>query len=463
MRVLLAVYDNGSYVHHFPQGQAYIAAVLRKAGHEVKLWLQDVHHWPDEYLTTFMDENGPFDVVGIGVIGGYWQYRKLLSLSKAIDRAKHRPFYVLGGHGPSADPPYFMGKTGADAVVLGEGEATILELLDAIENKTPMNRILGLAYRDGSEVKVTGERTLIQDLDSIPFPAYDMFPIEYYRLVRINKCTPTDRVMPLLSGRGCTFKCTFCYRIDKGYRPRSVEGIVEEIRLLQDKYGVNYICFADELLMVSEQRTLEVCDAFMAAGLKFKWWCNGRLNYAKPKVLQRMKEAGCVVVSYGIEAMDDEVLRLMKKGLKVTQVYEGIKNTIEAGLTPNYNIIFGNIGDTRETLEKGVQFLLDYTDGSQMRTIRPVTPYPGSPLFFTAIEKGLLKDTADFYENKHTNSDLLAVNFTNMTDDEFHTALFYANERLIRRWSELQCENFIEQARELYFKGGADFRGFRQK
>lgn len=463
MRVLLVVYDNGSYVHYFPQGTAYIAAALRDAGHEVSLWLQDVHHYPDEQLTGYMDEHGPFDVVGIGVIGGYWQFQKLLNLSQAIAKAKHRPFYVLGGHGPSADAAYFLRKTGADAVVIGEGEGTVVDLLDALEKKRSLSEVAGLVWREDSAVRTNPERPLIQDLDTIAWPAYDMFPMEYYRLVRINKSGPTDFVMPVLSGRGCTFKCTFCYRIDKGYRRRSAQGIIDEIRFLKERYGVNYICFSDELLMVSEQQTVELCDAFIESGVDFKWWCNGRLNYAKPYVLEKMKQAGCSVVSYGIEAMDNDVLRQMKKGLRVEQVYEGINNTIAAGLTPNYNIIFGNIGDTKETLEKGVEFLLHYTDGSQMRTIRPVTPYPGSPLFFTAIERGLLKDTEDFYEHKHVNSDLLAVNFTDMTDDEFHTALFYANERLINRYFELQAKNAVDQARDLYFKGDASFRGFRQK
>jgi len=175
-----------------------------------------------------------------------------------------------------------------------------------------------------------------------------------------------------------------------------------------------------------------------------------------------MKEAGCVFINYGIEAMDDQILRNMNKALSTKQIIAGIEATLEVGISPGYNIIFGNIGENRETLQKGVNFLLKYDDGAQMRTIRPVTPYPGSPLYYSAIEKGLLKDCEDFYEYKHVNSDLLAINFTDMTDEEFHQALFEANSCLMENYFKKKKDNFIQQAKELYVDKDANFRGFRQ-
>ena len=97
-----------------------------------------------------------------------------------------------------------------------------------------------------------------------------------------------------------------------------------------------------------------------------------------------------------------------------------------------------------------------------MRTIRPVTPYPGSPLYYYAIEKGLLKDCEDFYENKHTNSDLLAVNFTDMSDDEFHQCLLEANTRLVTNYFHKKLSTTLEEAKRLYLQRDARFRGFRQ-
>jgi radical SAM superfamily enzyme YgiQ (UPF0313 family) len=214
--------------------------------------------------------------------------------------------------------------------------------------------------------------------------------------------------------------------------------------------------------MSSVERTVSLCESFIKHELNIKWDCNGRLNYAKPDVLKVMKRSGCVFINYGIEAMDDQILKNMNKALTIAQIIKGIEATLAENISPGFNIIFGNIGENRETLRKGVEFLLKYDDGAQMRTIRPVTPYPGSPLFYEAIKRGLLKDTEDFYEHKHLNSDLLAVNFTNMTDDEFHKALLEANTCLIKNYFEKKLKMQISQAQKLYLEKDATFRGFRQ-
>ena len=109
MKILLVVYDNDSYTHHFPSGTAYIASVLLKNGYEVTVYNQDKEHYPDEHLTHYLDKNH-FDVIGIGVIAGYYQYRKLLNISKAINSSKDRPFFVIAGHGPSPEPEFFLKK-----------------------------------------------------------------------------------------------------------------------------------------------------------------------------------------------------------------------------------------------------------------------------------------------------------------------------------------------------------------
>ena len=131
-------------------------------------------------------------------------------------------------------------------------------------------------------------------------------------------------------------------------------------------------------------------------------------------------------------------------------------------ISPGFNIIFGNIGDNQKTLQKGVDFLLKYDDGAQLRTIRPVTPYPGSPLYYHALKTGLLKDCADFYEHKHVNSDLLAVNFTDMSDKEFHKALYDANQKLIKNYFKHKTKTSLDEARRLYMELNVNFRGFRQ-
>ena len=461
MKILLIVYDNGSYIHWFPQGLAYIAAVLKREGHDVTIYSQDQYHYPEEHLTEYLNKNR-FDLVGVSIIAGYYQYRKLLKISDAINKSKNRPLYVLGGHGPAPEPEFFIRKTGADVIVIGEGEITSVELVKAIANKESFAGIEGIAYRSGDEVIINKRRPLIQDLDSIPFPAYEMFSIDYYKLIKMPNATRTDFSMPVLASRGCPFKCTFCYRMDDGYRIRSNGGIIEEIKFLKKDYDITYIFFADELLMNSVERITALCEDMLRENLNVRWCCDGRLNFARPELLKLMKRTGCVFINYGIEAMDDEVLKNMRKALTTDQIIKGIETTLAAGISPGFNIIFGNIGDNKKTLEKGVEFLLKYDDGAQMRTIRPVTPYPGSELYYRAIEKGLLKDCEDFYENKHLNSDLVAVNFTDMSDEEFHKCLLDANTKLLENYYKKQLSYSLDAAKRLYLENDAGFRGFRQ-
>ena len=142
---------------------------------------------------------------------------------------------------------------------------------------------------------------------------------------------------------------------------------------------LTYIAFQDDLLMSSIKHTEDVCKEFLKR-FNVTWACNGRLNYCSEELLQLMKDAGCTFINYGIESLDQNVLNNMKKGLRPDMIEQGIKDTLKVGISPGLNFIFGNKGDNKETLKKAVDFLIKYDDFAQKRTIRPVTPYPGSPL-----------------------------------------------------------------------------------
>lgn len=460
MKALLVVYDNDSHINYFPLGIGYLAAAIRDQ-HEVHIYNQDIHHYPEPHLTEYLDNND-FDFVGLSFIGGYYQYHKAVKIAQAINASKNRPFFMVGGHGPAPEPEFFMRKLGADAVGIGEGEETLKEVLATLEAKRSLADVRGIAYMDGEVAHVNPRRELIKCVDSIRHPAYDLFPMELYRLSQFPHMKRSDFALPMLSGRGCPFECNFCFRLDKGFRPRSNESIIEEIKLLQKDYAITYIAFFDELLMSSEERVTSFCESLLKANLGIRWDCNGRLNYAKPDLLKLMKKAGCVFVNYGIECVDDTVLKRMHKALTVRQIVSGIEATLDAGLSPGLNIIFGNHGENRETLQRGVDFLLKYDDGAQLRTIRPVTPYPGCELYYDAIKAGKIVNCQDFYDNKHTNSDLLSVNFTELSDDDFYDALRRANGQLLENYIERQRVHNRDVLDGLYLKKNANFRGFRK-
>ncbi len=463
LKVLFIVYDNGSYDHIFPMGVGALSAVLKRDGHDVSIWNQDMHHWPDDYLRTYLDEN-KFDVVILSLIGGYYQYEKMKNLSKAINNSKNRPFYIMGGYGPTPEPEFFLKKSGCDVVGLGEGELSLPKIMEAIENKTSLRDVPGIAWIENGKLQKTPRAPLVHDLNTLPPIPYELFPMEYYRMLRLAKAKPTDFIMPMMSARGCSFKCTFCYRMDPGYRIRTPENLLDEVEMLYRKYGINYISFEDDLLMSSVEHTEAVCLAFLKRNLPVKWSCNGRLNYCSEELLQLMKDAGCVFINYGIESMDQKVLNNMKKGLRPEMIIRGIEDTLKVGISPGLNFIFGNKGDNKETLKKAVDFLIKYDDFAQKRTIRPVTPYPGSPLYYDAIKMGLLdKDNPaeDFYERKHLNSDLICCNFTELSDEEFYECLRWANAELMKNYYDKQKKSTLDQIDHLYGTKDTSFRGFR--
>jgi len=462
-RVLFVVYDNGSYDNEFPMGVGALAAVLKKKGHEITLWNQDIHHYADDSLTDYLDKN-KFDVLVLSLIAGYYQYQKMKNLSKAINNSKNRPFYVMGGYGPTPEPEFFLKKSGCDVVGLGEGEVTIAKLIEVIENKTSLKNVPGIAWLEDGKLQQTPRAPLVHNLDTLNWAPYELFDMKHYRMLRLQKNKPTDFCMPMMSARGCSFKCTFCYRMDPGYRKRSAENLLDEVEMLYKDYGITYIAFEDDLLMSSVSHTEEVCREFLKRNLPVSWLCNGRLNYCSEELLQLMKDAGCVFINYGIESIDQTVLNNMKKGLRPEMIVRGIEDTLKVGISPGLNFIFGNKGDNKATLRKAVDFMLKYDDFAQKRTIRPVTPYPGSPLYYDAIKLGLLdknNPAEDFYERKHLNSDLICTNFTELSDDEFYECLRWANKELMRNYYNKQRDNTEAQIDYLYKTKDVTFRGFR--
>ncbi|WKY45543.1 radical SAM protein [Eubacteriaceae bacterium ES2] len=464
MKILLISYDNDNSIAYFPLGLGYLAAAIKNSGHSVEIYQQDIYHYPVEHLTDYLNNNC-FDVVGLGACGGYYQYDAMKRNLEAVNKADNKPTIILGGHLPSPDPEYFLRKFNSDFVVQGEGEETIVELLTVLESgNNEFSNIKGIAFINENNKFIQNERREpIKDVDQIAMPAYELFNMEQYVLYPGPNMERKDRTMVMLSGRGCPFKCNFCYRMDKGFRPRSTNSIIEEIKFLKDKYYVTYIAFWDELLMSSVGRMYEFCEAILENDLNITWSCNGRLNYAYKDIdmLHLMKKAGCVFINYGIESMDDQCLKFMHKNLTTEMIVKGIENTIESGISPGLNIIFGNLGENRKVIEKDVEFLLKYDDHAQLRTIRPVTPYPGTELYEIAIEKGLIQNIEDFYENKHRNSDLLTCNFTDMTDDEFYECLYWANTVLLENYIKNIKEKNNETLNNLYRKQDSDFRGFR--
>lgn len=463
--------------NHFPLGPAYLASILRLAGHDVQVYSQDIFHQSNEELAEFLDNNN-FDVIGLGFLAARY-VETIRPLAKVINKHKKKAKFLLGGQGVTPIPEYILKDTEANVAVLGEGEKIIVPLVDNILNEKNLNKIEGIAFRVGDRVTINNRIIPIMNLDEIPFPAWDLFPMEKYAdCLRPVGADPTNKTFPVITSRGCINRCSFCYRMERGIRLRSIANIFEELEILNSKYGITYFHFRDEMFIPNKKRIEKF--ALMLGRLKVpvKYDCMARVELAKNKeILKILKDSGCQFLNLGLESLDQNVLNLMGKNTTIKDNYEAVENTIEMGVHPGLNFIWGNPGDSRNGLRDIVQFLIKYATLGQLRTIKPVTPYPGSPLYYQAIQEKKLTGPADFFD-KFKNPDRLTVNFTDMSDTEVYYTLLEANSSLIRDHfnkrvrllkedkteCDLKAEALIDSFKRVYFpKVEADlkFRGAR--
>jgi len=472
-KALFIIHDVYQDDNNFPLGPAYLASTLKKDGHDVEIYSQDVFHNSNEELAEHLDSN-TYDMIGLGFLAGRY-VETVRPLSEVIRRHKKNAKFVLGGSGVSPIPEYILADTLADIAVIGEGERIISPLLTDIADNTLRHK-KRIAWRDGTNIHVGEREPPVRRLDSLEFPAWDLFSMEEY----ISGISPpgssnSDRAMSLISSRGCIGECSFCYRMEKGIRLRSIRNVREEIEQLQDKYGITYLQFHDEMLIPNEERLKEFTDMINNLATPISYGGQSRVELAKnPRMLKMLKDSGCKILNMGQESLSQEVLDLMGKRVKVADNYEAAEKTIEAGIDPGLNFIWANPGDTLGSLDNIVQFLIDYDTLAQLRTIRPPTPFPGSPLYYQAIAEGKLQGPADFFE-KFTNSDRLTVNFTGLPDNEVYSALLEANTRLINNhFSKKQPSNEVDAKanarkevanfKKLYFPASPEdlkFRGSR--
>jgi anaerobic magnesium-protoporphyrin IX monomethyl ester cyclase len=459
MKILIVIHDLFQSTNLMQLGPAYLAAVARQEGYEVDICSQDVYHFCNEYLADLIKKN-KYNLVGIGFLAArYYTVKKICQdIRSALD--EHGGKIILGGHGPTPIAEFVLKDTGADIVALGEAEATLLKLLEALSRSSDLSKVDGIAYRVNEEVFLNPRSHELYDINKLPLPARDLFPMDVYSAAQGYAGVDTGRSATMLTSRGCPYSCNFCYRMEKGIRLRSLESVMEEIKQLQRDFSIDTIYFDDELMMSSQNRMQEFCELVLKLEKPLRWNCNGRVNIVNSKLLKIMKRAGCFFINYGLESVDQKVLDTMDKKITVEQILSAARATRDSGIGSGLNIIFGHINDTVDNLWKGAEVIRKYNTYDQCRTIRPVTPYPGSGLYNFAIKTGKLKGPADFFE-KFKNSDLYMVNFTGIPEKEIYENLFEVNQLLVNDYYLQKARETINGFNDLYFKGDINFRGAR--
>lgn len=464
--VLLIVHDVYQDFNNFPLPYGYLAAMLQKYNYSVEVYCMDVFHYTNVQLEKKL-LNSEYDIIGAGFMPARFE-ETIVGLCESVNKYKKKAWFFLGGSGPTPIPEYMLQRTKSDLVLMGEAEHSIVEVMDAKLGKRHLADIKGIAYWDGDQIRVNPRRPVFRDLDSLPWPAWDLFPMESYtQSWRMSGQDTDEKSCAIIANRGCTDTCSFCYRIEKGLRLRSLHEIIKEMKYLIAKYDITYFFFLEELSTFPRNRVFEFERLLKENNLKVKWICNSRSPLFDEEVALSLKRAGCVFVNIGFESVDQNVLDEMDKRATVEDNIKALQvaNKVEIGI--GLNFIWGFEHDTTETLWKNVEAIKTYSRFDQVRTIRPPGPYPGSPLYYRAIEKGIIKGPDDFFK-RFKNSDLITFNFTRYTTEEANAMLFEANKELVLHHFRNttgdmeEANNIIEGYHRLYFEGDYKFRGARR-
>jgi radical SAM superfamily enzyme YgiQ (UPF0313 family) len=411
----------------FPSGLGYMAATLAKAGHEVEIYDMNALRPSREEMLKFF-KNADYDIAGVG--GIITVYRNIKSVVSDLKKAHPDRPVIMGGSCATSSPEVMMDNTPVDFLCVGEGEETIVELADALERGGDVSSVAGLWRRENGTALANRPRAPIADLDSLPFPKWELFPMDVYcrnpiGAVNVHKWVDggagggdVPLSMNLTPSRGCAYKCIFCYHdfMGAGFRRRRAASIFEEIMALKERYNVKYFHFTDDCFITDRKNVLDFCDLLMRENAGIEWGCAGRANLMTEPLIARMREAGCVLLGYGIESGSPRILKNIKKQVTVEQAKNAIKLTQKYMGWADCSLIVGLPGENRETVRETIDFCKSCDMNPEV--IFFATPYPGTELFNIAMREGKIPDMEKFLLSLGEQGEQILVNFTDFSDEE---------------------------------------------
>ena len=372
-------------------GLGYLAAVLEKNSHQVKIYDCTLGTSHAELCKILKDSEKP-DIVGITATTPTFESAQTVAVN--VRRIFKDSLIVIGGVHVTSQPEDTMKGDLFDVGVIGEGEYTLLDLVEKFKEQRSacFKKIQGLVYKDDSgNVVINENRPLIQNLDDLPFPARHLLPpLSAYRPTPASyKRLP---VGVLMSSRGCPYHCAFCDRSVFGtqYRMRSVDNILDEMEELIHKYGAREIRFFDDTITVKKKKVFELVDKMKERKINVPWTAQSRVDAITPEILMKLKEGGCWQLLIGIESADDRMLKIMNKGITVSQTSQAVKlmNKYKMGIRADF--LVGVPGETKESLQKSLNFIL--THDLDYVYFNKFVPFPGIELTKLLEQKGFKFD-----------------------------------------------------------------------
>ena len=433
-----------------PLGLASIASYIREYGngrHEVRLVDALTLNYTKSDFQNLVRGFSP-DVVGVSAISTS-AIKDVYEYAELAKEVNPEIITVVGGHHVSFTPEESLHECRhIDIIACGEAEETFLDLMNTLNDGGNLKNVLGIFYRNNGKIRGNPPRPLIEDLDSIPVPAYDQLPMSLYRMGRKN-------YIAIITSRGCPFNCIFCSSsklMGKRYRERSAKSIMKEIRMLNREYGISHIEIIDDLFVLNETRVRELHDMIRKENLEIHWSCSSRVDIISrnPGVLKYLKDAGCHTIYVGAESGSQKTLDRIRKGITLGQTRKAVSMIKKAGMAVFTSFLIGVPGETKEDIEKTIDFAVELNPDWVQFTV--CTPYPGTRLYSYAKKKRLL-ETKDWSKYTVLNP---VMKLPALTQRELKKMLrkayvrFYFRPKFI--WNNIRYGNF-DLMRKMFYAG----------
>jgi len=365
-----------------PLGLAYLAAVARECGWEPRIVDGLTENPSQQELIGLMKGFQP-DVVGLtATTTAIYDAYEVAKIAKEVN--PEVKVLIGGPHATFMAEEVLRECPYIDVVVRGEGEETLREILSAFEKDGSLRDVAGITYREGGAVRENPPRKLIENLDDLPIPAYDLLPMSKYVIGKV-------RFAAIMTSRGCPYNCVFCsssLQFGKRWRAHSPERVLEELRILREKHGVREIEFLDDTFTLNQKRAIELSRRIVEEGLDISWSASSRVNTFSREVGEAMHRAGAHTVYFGIESGSEKTLKFIGKGITRRQAIDAVKAAKDSGLNALGSFVIGFPYETEEDIKKTIRF--SNKVGVDLAQFTIATPYPGTRLWDVALKNKLL-------------------------------------------------------------------------
>lgn len=386
-----------------PLSLGYLASSLIKDGNKVKVL--DLMLYPKEKSSRILQETiNKFNPGICGITANSPERFEAFNLARIVKREKSIPVVLGGVHVTFSYEESLRKVPEIDVAILGEGEDTFRELCRFFTGEIKnLQEIKGIAFRKDDMILKTDDRPFLEDLDKLPFPARELFDVDKYELFLPIKGRP--QTTQIITSRGCPFNCAYCSA--KEFRKRTVgwrsaENIVDEIDHITRKYPqFETIFIYDDHFTSNKKRAISVCNEILRRGIRIKWACYGRADSIDEELAEKLKKAGCIMVSFGIESGSNKVLKLMQKGITSEKAGSALKVLKKYGIWTRCSIFFGYPGENWLDIIKTFAFLI-YNRVKSTEVIFGYHPiiFPNTKLYRDLVKTGYLPDNFSWVDKK---------------------------------------------------------------